>query len=213
MAHGGHTPRTTLGGYSLEFIYPEAPEPSLITSRGQASRLRSQRTMAHNEFSQGMASTRHILLGNHAVNRTKGPAPMSTLGHGLDLHLRNLGPVAYGGHTLGTAHGGCILEFTNIGGPLPSLITSRDQDFHPGSQMAIAHGDLARGMAHGGHILSGNHEIARANEATPITSSYLVQTRHVAKLDPMVESHPGQCLCHRIATSQGAHEQRSYPPP
>ena len=79
--------------------------------------------------------------------------------------------------------------------------------------MAIAHGDLARGMAHGGHILSGNHKIARAGRATPVTSSYLVQTRHMAKLDPTIESHPGQCLRHRIAMSQGAHEQRSYPSP
>jgi hypothetical protein len=79
--------------------------------------------MAHNKLARGMASTGHILLGNHAVNHTKGSAPTSALGHGVDLHLKNLGPTAYGGHTLGTAHRGCILEFTYVWGLWPSLIT------------------------------------------------------------------------------------------
>jgi hypothetical protein len=33
------------------------------------------------------------------------------------------------GHTLETAHGGCILEFTYVGGLGPSLITSHGQAF------------------------------------------------------------------------------------
>ena len=37
VAHGGHTPRTTLEGCIPEFIYPEGPVPLLVTSRGQAS--------------------------------------------------------------------------------------------------------------------------------------------------------------------------------
>jgi hypothetical protein len=53
-----------------------------------------------------MATTDHILLGNHAANHTKGLAPMSGLGYGPDLHLRNLGPTAYGRRTLRTAREG-----------------------------------------------------------------------------------------------------------
>jgi hypothetical protein len=34
MAHGGHTPRTALGGCILEYIYLEGSVPSLVTSRG-----------------------------------------------------------------------------------------------------------------------------------------------------------------------------------
>jgi hypothetical protein len=106
-----------------------------------------------------MATTGHILLGSHMVNHTKGPAPASALGHGLDLHLRNLGPTAYGGCTLETSHGCCILEFTYVGGLGPSLITSHGQAFHPESQMVTAHGDLTQGMARDGYIPTGNHEI------------------------------------------------------
>ena len=89
--------------------------------------------MAHDELARGMASTGHILLGNHVVNHTKGLTPASALGHGLDLHLWNLGPMTYGGRTLGTVYNGCVLEFTYIGGSGPSLITSHGRDFHPGS--------------------------------------------------------------------------------
>jgi len=121
-----------------------------------------------------MASTGHILLGNHVVNHTEGPAPASTLGHGPDLHLENLGPVAYGGCALGTAYGACILEFTYVGGPGPSLIIGHGQAFHTESQMVTAHGDLAQGMACGGHIPIGNHEITRPDGAMPVTSSYPV---------------------------------------
>jgi len=122
-AHGGHTPRIAHRGCIMEFTYPEAPVPSLIASRGQVSCLRNQRTMAHDELAGGIPSTGHILLGNHTVNHTKGPTPVSALGQGPDPHLGNLGPVAYGGRTLGTARGGCIPEFTYVGGLEPSLTT------------------------------------------------------------------------------------------
>ena len=102
VAHSGHTPRTTLGGYIPEFIDLEGPVPLLIASHGHVSHLRNRRTMAHDEHSQGMAMTGHILLGNHAVNHTKGPTLISTPGHGLDPHLRNLCSAAYGGRTLRT---------------------------------------------------------------------------------------------------------------
>ena len=124
-----------------------------------------------------MGTTGHILLGNHVVNHTKGPMPASVLGHGPDLHIGNLGHMAYGGCTLRTTHGGYILEFTYVGGPGPSLITSHGRDFYPGSQTTVAHGYLARGMAHGGHILLGNREIARASGTTPVTNSYPVMAR------------------------------------
>jgi hypothetical protein len=68
VAHGGHTPKTALGGYIPECTYPERPVPSLVISYGQASRPRNQRTMAHDELARGMAMTSHILLGNHTVN-------------------------------------------------------------------------------------------------------------------------------------------------
>jgi hypothetical protein len=108
MACGGHTAGTTLGGCILEHTYPEGPVPLLVAHHGQASHSRDQRTMAHDELARGMASTGHILLGSHAVNHTKGSAPTSALGHGPDLPLGNLGPAAYGGRTLKTAHGGYI---------------------------------------------------------------------------------------------------------
>jgi hypothetical protein len=93
------------------------------------------------------------------VNHTKGPAPASTLGHGPDFHLENLGLAAYDGRTLRTAHGGCIPEFTYVGGLGPSLITGHGQAFHLASQTVVARGDLAWEMAHGGHIPVGNHKI------------------------------------------------------
>jgi hypothetical protein len=34
MAHSGHTPGTTLGGYIPEYTYLEGPVPSLVASRG-----------------------------------------------------------------------------------------------------------------------------------------------------------------------------------
>jgi hypothetical protein len=74
-----------------------------------------------------MASTSHILSRNHAVNLTKGLVPVSALGHGPDIHLKNLRPVARGGHTLKTALGGCILEFIYLEGPEPSLVIGRGQ--------------------------------------------------------------------------------------
>jgi hypothetical protein len=94
------------------------------------------------------------------VNHTKGPAPVSALGHVPDLRLENLGPMAYNGRTLRAAHGGCILGFTNTGDPVPSLITDHGQTFHLGSLLAVAHGDLAQGVARGDYILLDNHEIA-----------------------------------------------------
>ena len=154
-----------------------------------------------------MASTGHIFLGNHVINHTKGSAPTSAPGHGLDLYLRNLGPVAYGGRTLGTARGGCIPEFTYVGGPGPSLIAIHGQDFHPRSQTVMAHVDLARGMAHGGHILLGNLEIAQTNGTTLVIGSYPIWTRHVVELGPIIETHPEQRLRLWNLVSQGAHEQ------
>jgi hypothetical protein len=121
-----------------------------------------------------MASTGHILLGNHAVNHTKMRAPTSALGHGPDLHLGNPGPAAYGGHTPGTTLGAYILECTRERGLVPSLITGHSRDFHPGSQTAMTHGGLAQGTVRGGHIFLGNREIVRTNRATPVASIHPV---------------------------------------
>jgi hypothetical protein len=96
VAHGRHTLRTALGGCILEYAYPEGPIPSLVAGCGQIYSPRNQRATAHDKLTQGMAWTNHILLGNHMVNHTKGPALASALGHGPNLHLRNLGPAAYG---------------------------------------------------------------------------------------------------------------------
>jgi hypothetical protein len=72
VARSRHTLETISDGSILEFTYLEGPVPSLTADHGQASYSGSQRTMAHNELAQGMASTDHIILGNHAVNHTKG---------------------------------------------------------------------------------------------------------------------------------------------
>jgi hypothetical protein len=98
--------------------------------------------MAHDELARGMALTGHIPLGNHMVDHIRGPIPTSALGHSLDPHLKNLGPMAYGERTLRTTDESCILEFTNTGDPVPSLITGNGQTFHPGSLHTMAHGDL-----------------------------------------------------------------------
>ena len=63
VAHDGHTLRTPLRGYILEFTYLEGLVPSLVVSRSQTSHLGNQRSMARNELSRGMASTGHILFG------------------------------------------------------------------------------------------------------------------------------------------------------
>jgi hypothetical protein len=207
MAHGEHTPRTVHGGHIPKYTYPEGLVPLLVTSHGQVFHSRNQRITARDELTQGMASTGHILLGNHVVNHTKGSAPTSALGHGPDLHLENLGPACYGGRTLGTAHGGCIPEPTYAGGLGPSLITDHGQDFHQGSLRFVAHGELARGMACDGRNTLGNREIARTNGSTPIIGYCPIQTRSVRKLDSMVEPHTGQRFRLRNAVSQGPLEQ------
>jgi hypothetical protein len=48
--------------------------------------------MARNKLSEGMALTDHILLGNHAVIHTEGPAPASTFSCGPDPRLGGLVP-------------------------------------------------------------------------------------------------------------------------
>ena len=70
-------------------------------------------------FAHGMAHDGHIHHENHEFTGAEGPVPMFTFSRGLDLHPRDLDPVAYGGHTIGTALCGSILEFTYIGGQYP----------------------------------------------------------------------------------------------
>jgi hypothetical protein len=83
-------------------------------------------------LTSGMAHGGHICRENYRFIGANGPAPMSAYSHGPNLHHGDLGPVAHGGHTLGTAPGGSILEVTYIGGPVPSLVISHGQILHPG---------------------------------------------------------------------------------
>jgi hypothetical protein len=129
--------------------------------------------MARNKPAQGMASTGHILLGNHAVNRTERPTPVSVLSCDPDLRPVGLDPVVHSGHTLKTALGGCILECTHVRGLVPSLITSHGRDLHPGNQTAMAHGDLTQGMARGGHILFGTARSPKAMGQCPSSAHTL----------------------------------------
>ena len=107
-----------------------------------------------------MASTSHILLGNHVVNRTEGPTPAYALYCDSDLCPIGLHPTVHGGHTLGTTFRGCNPECTHVRGLVPPLIIGHGRDLHLGNQMTMAHGDLTQGTAHGGHIIFNNHEIA-----------------------------------------------------
>ena len=73
-------------------------------------------------FAHGMDHGGHIHHENHEFTGVEGPVPTFAFSHGSDLHLGYLDSVSYGGHTLGTAFSGSILEFTYIGGTVPSLI-------------------------------------------------------------------------------------------
>jgi len=77
VARSGHTLGTTPDGSILGFTYIWGPVPSLVTSHGQVLHPRGRKSMARVELTQGMASTGHILLGNHEVIRTSGSAPIT----------------------------------------------------------------------------------------------------------------------------------------
>ena len=66
-----------------------------------------------------MASIGHILLGNHAVNHTKGLGPTSAFRRGPDLHPRDLDYAIHGGHTLETALGAASQSPPTQGGQYP----------------------------------------------------------------------------------------------
>jgi hypothetical protein len=121
-----------------------------------------------------MAHVNHIRYKNYEFISIEGPALVSTFSHGPNLYPGDLDPVVHGGHTLRTAPGGNILEFTYIGGSVPSLVTSHGQIFHLGSQSPTAHGELTQGMASAGHILSGNHKVIHTNGLMPINGFYPV---------------------------------------
>ena len=75
--------------------------------------------MAHRTnggLAHGMAHGGHIRHENYEFIDIGGLAPTFAISHGLDLHIRDLDPVVYGGHSLRTALRGRILEFTYIGG-------------------------------------------------------------------------------------------------
>jgi hypothetical protein len=78
----------------------------------------------------GMALGGHIRRKNYEFTSIKGPA--LTTAHGYDPNLchRDPGHVAHNGHTLKTASGGSILEFTYPEGLVPTLTTGRGQASH-----------------------------------------------------------------------------------
>ena len=67
----------------------------------------------------GMAHGGHIHRENYGFIDANELALAFAIIHNPDLHLGNLGPATYGGHTLGTALKACILEFTYPGGQYP----------------------------------------------------------------------------------------------
>ena len=78
MVYGGRTLGTTLSGSIPKSTYIGGTVPSLITNHGQVFSLGSQKSMAQKELTQGMASSGHILLGNHEVIRTNGSTPITS---------------------------------------------------------------------------------------------------------------------------------------
>jgi hypothetical protein len=89
---------------------------------------------------------------------------MSTLSHIPDLHPRDLEPVVYGEHTLGTVlsgnipeftytigehahgmtHGDCIQDLIMIGGLVPSHVEDHGQVLRPRDLDSMASGERAR---------------------------------------------------------------------
>ena len=107
------------------------------------------------ELTGGMAHDGHIHHKNYEFTSIKGPAPATARGYDPDLCHRDPRHVAHSEHTLGTASGGSILEFTYPEGPVPSHITGRGQVSRPGNQRSTARNELTRGMASTSHILLG----------------------------------------------------------
>ena len=70
-------------------------------------------------FARRMAHCGHIYHENHEFIGIEGPTATFTFSHCSNLHPEDLDPMAYSGHTLGTALSGSIPEFTYIGGQYP----------------------------------------------------------------------------------------------
>jgi hypothetical protein len=83
---------TSLSYSILEFTYIGGPIPSLVTSHGQVFHPGSQRSMAHGVLTDGMASTGHILLGNHEIIHTNGPTPINNFYPIQANRVGSLGP-------------------------------------------------------------------------------------------------------------------------
>jgi len=103
------------------------------------------------ELASGMAHDGHIHRKNHEFISIEGLAPMSTFSHSPDLRSRDLDPMAYGRHTLGTAHGGRIQKLTMTGGPTPSHVEDHDQVPHFGNPEPSGHSGQTHRMALKGH--------------------------------------------------------------
>ena len=81
----------------------------------------------------GMAHGGHIHRKNYEFISIKGPAPATAHGYDPNLYHRDPRHVAHSGHTLGTALGGSILEFTYLEGLVPSLTADRGQSSRLGN--------------------------------------------------------------------------------
>ena len=80
---------------------------------------------------------------NYEFVSIKGPAPASARGYEPNLCHGDPGHVAHSGHTLKTAFGGSILEFTHPEGLVPSLAARRGRASHLGNQGSLARNELA----------------------------------------------------------------------
>jgi hypothetical protein len=89
-----------------------------------------------------MAHDGHIHRENYGFIGANGLALAPAESHSLDFHLRNLGSMARGIHTLETTLKGCILEFTYLEGPVPSLVAGHDQVSRLRNQRTTAHDEL-----------------------------------------------------------------------
>jgi len=85
------------------------------------------------ELVGGMAHDNHIRRKNYEFISIIGLAPATARSYDPNLYHRDPGHVARSGHTLETASGGSVLEFTYPKGPVPSLTAGSGQASHSGN--------------------------------------------------------------------------------
>jgi hypothetical protein len=95
------------------------------------------------ELAGGMAHDGHIHRKNYEFISTKGLAPAPAYSYDPNLCHGDPGRVACSEHTLRTASGGSILEFTYPEGPVPSSTAGHGQASESGNQRSTARNKLA----------------------------------------------------------------------